>query len=116
MTLLSVLVVCLALALATVKFARAQPTAPEEIIPTTEQQQPIKDLLADQARTNQGYQDKIDGAVRMLMATMKDPTGKTGLDPKEWVAQADGKGGLKIITMKSAQEQAKKAQQGTAGQ
>jgi len=66
-------------------------------------------LLAEQAQSNQGYQKQIEGAIRQLMGSMKDPAGKIGLDSKEWVAQNDGKGGVKFVTMKIAQSKRRSA-------
>lgn len=88
----------------------AEPAAPEEIILTAEQQQPLKDMIAEQARVTQQQQDRIAGALKMLMAQTKDPvTGRIGLSETEWVAQNDGKGGVKFITMKAAKELEAKA-------
>jgi len=88
----------------TVGAARAASTAAaavEEIVPAPDQQKPIKDLLAEQAQSNQGYQNKIDGAIRTLMALTKNPvTGEMGLKPTEWQATSDGKDGLKFVAVK----------------
>lgn len=114
-SLILVIVIAGGIALATVRFARAQQAAPEEITLTVQQQQPIRDLLAerDQAlkTTGQQYDDRIAGAIKVVMAQTPDPkTGKAGLSTSEWVAQGDGKGGFKFITVQAAQELAKKAQ------
>ena len=91
---LVVVLVCSLVFLAMRSTKAAQP----EVIPTAQQQQPVKDLLAEKEKLIKQKEAEIGGAIKMLMSQLVDPTsGKTGLDPNKWTPQGDGLDGFKFV-------------------
>jgi len=107
LTLSIVIVVAIGIAVTLVTIGRAQPAAPEEIVPTVEQQHPSRIAC----RT---------GAVESGLSEnrLKARSGSDGFDERPgWqdrarlegvVAQNDGKGGVKFVTMKIARSKRRK--------